>query len=123
MVASVSAIGYTLNSNSQHVKWSLGCAGGPVCVLYDGGSGNATVFDYRLRIVSLQDVTGQFINITIIDGPSLNIVYSLNGTIGSSWLFGPYTWKHNHYYNYDFHIGYNGTYGTYELLANVVQLG
>ncbi len=114
------AVSYTANSNTSHVKWTLGCGGPTVCVLFQAGGGNASFFEYSVRIVSLNDVSNQFINTTVVDGVS-SVVYSLNGTIGSNWLFGPYTWKHNHGYNYVFDLSYNGTFGVYQFDVNVLQ--
>ena len=118
-LASATAITYTLDSNTGHVTWTLSC-GGTVCVLFGSLSGNSTLINFQVKIISSKIVTNQFINSTVFSGPP-NVVYNLNGTTGTHWLFGPYGFGQNIYYNYAFQLKYNGPAGNYDVGINVLQ--
>jgi hypothetical protein len=114
---------YIIDSNTAHVKWSLACGGaGPICVLFQGLAGNATYATYTVSILNTgtQTLSNQFINTTVYSGPA-HVVYNLNGTSGTSWLFGPYSFSPSLRYNYDFQLKYNGTFGSYDFAVNVLQ--
>ena len=119
MFITAAAITYTIDSNTAHVSWTLTC-GGTVCVQFANLSGNSTLINFTVKIISTKAVSNQFINATLFSGPP-GIVYNLNGTTGTHWLFGPYSFAQNVYYNYAFLLKYNGTAGSYDIGVNVLQ--
>ena len=121
IITTAAALVYTIDSNTAHVQWQLGCSSnGPVCVFFSNAGGNSSLVNYNIRILSIQDVTNQYINTTIYNVPP-HIVFSLNGTSGTQWLNGPYAFTHNVAYNFDFRVAFNGTVGSYDFAVNVLQ--
>ena len=119
--AGAAATIYVIDSNTQHIVWSLSCGtGSTVCVFFGSLSGNSTLVNYSVRILANKDVSNQYLNTTVYSTPP-NIAYYLNGTLGTHWLNGPYNFTANRYYPFAYQLKYNGTAGTYDFAVNVLQ--
>jgi hypothetical protein len=119
-IASAAATVYIIDSNTAHVTWTLSCGGSTVCVLFGSLAGNSTLVNYSIKVLANIAVSNQYLNTTVYSGPP-NIAYDLNGTTGTHWLFGPYSFSPNIYYPFSFQLTYNGTAGSYDFGVNVVQ--
>ncbi len=119
-LATAAAVVYVVDSNTLHVTWTLTCGTGNVCVLFQNLGGNATAVNYSIKVIANQALSNQYLNTTVAAGPP-NVVYNLNGTTGTRWLFGPYSFAPNVYYPFAFLLKYNGTAGSYDFAVNVLQ--
>ncbi len=112
---------YVIDSNTLHVTWNLSCGtGNSVCVFFGTLTGNSTLVNYSIRVLANKGLSNQYINTTVSSTPP-NIVYYLNGTLGTHWLNGPYNFTANRYYPFAYQLKYNGTAGTYDFAVNVLQ--
>lgn len=103
----VSAAGLAVQSNTAHLKFTLGCGGGlPVCVSIVGTATFAPfattseMVNYTLQVqsVSASTLSTLYLNTTVFNGP-MGVTYrfnNLNSTLPTSrslptqWLSGPF---------------------------------
>src|SRR2546425_4976229 len=112
---------YVIDSNTAHITWTLSCGtGNPACVFFGSLSGNSTLVNYSIRILTIRDLINQYVNTTVYSAPP-NISYYLNGTLGTHWLNGPYNFTANRYYPFAYQLKYNGTAGSYDFAVNLLQ--
>jgi hypothetical protein len=115
LIVIAAAVGYVQQSNTQHLKFSLGCSGFPICVYvisptapgFTLGTPAATVVNMNitLNIVSTSNTvfSNLYLNTTIFNAPAgitfrwnnLNATLPTTFTSANQWRNGPFALSAN----------------------------